>query len=143
MTPVELEGNPTLIPVVAAALIDAQGRVLMQQRRFGGAHGGLWEFPGGKVEPAESLESALLRELAEELEITIDRTALAPLAFAANADEPHVILLYTCRAWSGAVRCLAGETAAWFSPAELPALAMPPLDVPLARALREHLARSI
>lgn len=127
--------DPATIPVVAAALIAADGRVLMQQRKHGGALGGLWEFPGGKVEAGETPAAALTRELAEELDITV---AMADLTYVASASEPgnpHVILLYACRRWSGTPQCLAGEAIAWVAPAGLLALEMPPLDVPLAQEL--------
>lgn len=132
---------PTVVPVVAAALIDREGRVLMQRRRLDSAHGGLWEFPGGKVEAGESPESALLREIDEELAIALDPAALEPLSFASDPAlppaprAPHVILLYTCRRWQGEPQCRAGEEIAWFASADLAMLAMPPLDYPLARAL--------
>ena len=119
-----------MIPVVAVALIDNEQRVLMQQRRIGGAHGGLWEFPGGKVEAAETLQSALLREIEEELGIHSAKDSLKPLSFAATADEPYVVLLYTCRAWQGTPVCLEGEGIAWVPAQDLLGLAMPPLDVP-------------
>ena len=142
----DLEKNLTLVPVVALALIDDAGRVLLQQRRQGGAHGGLWEFPGGKIKPAETPEMALVREIDEELGITIDAGKLAALAFASDPAqppgprEPYVILLYTCRSWIGDAQCLAGESIRWFSAKELADMAgqagaMPPLDVPLAQAL--------
>jgi len=137
----ELEIFSTMVPVVAAALIDGGGRVLMQRRPPHKAHGGLWEFPGGKIEPGESPESALLREIEEELAITLDPQAMAPLTFASDPAlppaprAPHVILLYTCRAWQGAPRPLEGGEIGWFAPAKLAALAMPPLDYPLARAV--------
>ncbi len=130
-----------MIPVVAVALIDGEQRVLMQQRRIGGAHGGLWEFPGGKVEPGETLQTALLREIEEELGITLAADALCPLSFAATAEEPYVVLLYICRAWQGTPRCLEGEGIAWVPALDLLDQAMPPLDVPLARALQECLQR--
>lgn len=136
-----LENNPTFVPVVAAALVRPNRQVLMQQRRFAGAHGGLWEFPGGKIEPGESPESALIREIAEELDIVLDPAALAPLAFASDPAlppaprAPHVILLYKCLSWTGEPRCLAGEAIAWVPFDDLPCLAMPPLDIPLARTL--------
>ena len=136
----------TVIPVVAVALIGSDGRVLMQQRRFKAMHGGLWEFPGGKVEPSESPESALLREIDEELGIRIDSQSLIATAFASDPAlppaprVPHVILLYTCRRWDGEPRCLDGEQIAWVQPGDLAGLAMPPLDYPLARQLVKLLA---
>lgn len=130
---------PTIIPVVAAALIDRGGHVLMQQRRTGSEHGGFWEFPGGKVEPGESLTESLCRELSEELGIILDAAALEPLNFASDPALPYVILLYTCRTWAGEPQCLDGEAIGWFAIGEIAALPMPPLDVPLARALKDHL----
>jgi len=136
-----MEIMPTFVPVVAAALIDASGRVLMQRRRLGTAHGGLWEFPGGKIEPGESPESALLREIDEELDIALDPASLEPLSFSSDPAlppeprAPHVILLYSCRAWRGEPQARVGEAIAWFEPDALPGLAMPPLDYPLVRAL--------
>lgn len=130
-----------MIPVVAVALIAPGPSILMQQRRRDRAHGGLWEFPGGKVEPGESPESALIREIAEELGVTLQAADLAPLAFASDPAQPpsprqpHVILLYTCRRWEGEPRCLDGEAIAWTAPDALIALPMPPLDIPLAKAL--------
>jgi 8-oxo-dGTP diphosphatase len=132
---------PTTIPVVAVALIDGEGRVLMQQRRHAAEHGGLWEFPGGKVEAGESLEESLCREIAEELGLNLATGALDPLSFASAPGQPYVILLYTCRNWAGMPQCLDGEAIAWFAPEMIADLAMPPLDVPLARALIEHLKR--
>jgi 8-oxo-dGTP diphosphatase len=137
----DLPKIPTFVPVVAIALIAPDRRILMQQRRADRAHGGLWEFPGGKVEAGESPESALIREIAEELGIVIDHLALEPLTFASDPAQPpaprqpHVILLYTCRIWSGEPRCLDGDCIAWIAPEDLMALPMPPLDVPLAKAL--------
>ena len=130
---------PTVIPVVAVALIDRAGRVLMQRRRLQAEHGGLWEFPGGKVEPGETLVSALLREVLEELGLVLEPSALEPLSFAESPAQPHVILLYTCRNWTGDPVCLEGEEIGWFVPAALADLAMPPLDVPLAQALRDSI----
>lgn len=130
-----------MIPVVALALIDGDGRVLMQRRPVDKAHGGLWEFPGGKVEPAETLAAALIREITEELAITLSPAALTPLSFATHPDQPHVVLLYTCRAWQGEPVSQEGAEVAWFDPAALADLAMPPLDVPLAGFLCDVLKR--
>jgi len=138
---------PTIVPVVAVALIGADGRVLLQKRRAGARHGGLWEFPGGKVEPRESLESALLREIDEELGIALRREALRPVTFSADpapGGDRHVILLYTCRAWAGEPRCPeqnpAGEAIGWFTPAEAATLEVPPLDVALVAQLARIVA---
>jgi 8-oxo-dGTP diphosphatase len=130
-----VQNNPTIIPVVAGALIAADGRILLHQRKLGGALGGLWEFPGGKVEPGETPHAALIRELEEELGVAIDPADLAYLARASEPGNPHVILLYTCRRWRGEPVCLTGEGIAWVAPTELLTHAMPPLDVPLAEAL--------
>lgn len=132
-----MEELPTVVPVVAVALLRDDGCVLMQQRPFAKAHGGLWEFPGGKVDAGETLESALIREIEEELGITLTADALSPLTFAALPGDPFVILLYTCRHWTGHPQCLEGEAIGWFDAAGLEYLSMPPLDVPLARALKE------
>ena len=125
--------------VVAVALIAADRRVLMQRRRPEAQHGGLWEFPGGKVEAAETLTSALVREIEEELGLTLEADDLVPLARAADPDGAVVIDLYTCHRWSGTPRCLDADAIGWFAPDRLPDLAMPPLDVPLAKALLELL----
>jgi 8-oxo-dGTP diphosphatase len=141
MEGIELPNIPTMVPVVAVALIAQDRRVLLQRRREDREFGGLWEFPGGKIEAGESPESALLREVAEELGIALDPVALAPLSFASDPRlppvprQPHVILLYTCRSWTGEPRCLDASALGWFAPAELRQLPMPPLDVPLAEAL--------
>ena len=128
---------PTEIPVVALALIDLSGRVLMQKRRPGGRHGGLWEFPGGKQECGESPESALVREIAEELGIALDASALRFVARSSVPDEPFVLTLYTARAWRGEPRCLEGEAIGWFTPTAAARLAVPPLDLPLLARLPE------
>lgn len=136
-----MEDSSTPVLVVAVALISPDRRVLMQLRHRNAEHGGLWEFPGGKVEGKESLESALLREIDEELGVELDPMSLVPLAFSSDPAlppaprAPHVILLYTCRSWLGEPRCRQGEGIAWFAPKTLPELAMPPLDYPLAQAL--------
>ena len=130
-----------LVPVVAVALIGADGRVLMQRRRLSRAHGGLWEFPGGKVEGGESPEQAAVREMAEELAVVIAPAALIPVGFASDPAQPsaprqpHLILLYLCRQWDGDPQCLDAEAIAWVAPGALQDLTMPPLDYPLAAAL--------
>ncbi|MEN9718577.1 MAG: hypothetical protein RIQ99_1455 [Pseudomonadota bacterium] len=132
-----------MIPVVAVALVAPDGRVLMQRRRLGGAHGGLWEFPGGKVEAAESADQALIREAAEELGITLTAADLSALTFATRPGDPYGVLLYLCRHWCGTPACLDGEEIAWIAPDALLQLAMPPLDVPLAEAVKEVLEKTI
>jgi len=121
--------------VVAAALFDARGRVLMHRRPMAKHHGGLWEFPGGKVESGESPPVALARELAEELAITVDPSDLVPCAFATETREAEaarvVILLYSCTTWVGEVRAVEGEGIDWRFPAACGDLAMPPLDCDL------------
>ncbi|MDR2857670.1 MAG: (deoxy)nucleoside triphosphate pyrophosphohydrolase [Novosphingobium sp.] len=127
--------------VVAAALIDSGNRILLQRRRLGSEHGGLWEFPGGKVEAGETPQIALLREIEEELGAHLDPAALTPLSFASDTiappppRRPVVILFYTSRIWRGELVCRDGEEIRWFGIDELSALEMPPLDYPLAEVL--------
>ena len=123
--------------VVAAALADAEGRVLLQQRPQGKAMAGLWEFPGGKVEQDEVPEAALVRELEEELGISIEPGALAPVAFAsAPVGGRHMILLlYLCRQWRGDPEPLHATALEWLRPAEMAPGEMPPADRPLIAAL--------
>ena len=127
-----LQKFPTLT-VVAAALVDSQGRVLLQQRAPGRAMAGLWEFPGGKVESGERPEAALVRELDEELGIAVDADSLSPAAFASadNGGRHMLLLLYLCREWSGEPAALDAAELKWVRPAEMEALAMPPADEPL------------
>mgnify|MGYP000219762145 CR=1 FL=1 len=132
---------PTTVWVVAVALVDAEDRVLMQLRRQDREHGGLWEFPGGKVEADETPGQSLCREIAEELDLVIEPGELVPVSFATRPDLPHVILLYTCRTWRGEPSCLDGEEIAWFKREDILSLDMPPLDVPLAQALLNQLKR--
>jgi 8-oxo-dGTP diphosphatase len=133
----ELPRIPTWIPVVAVALGRADGRWLMHRRPPEKHHGGLWEFPGGKVEPDEVPDFALEREIREELGIALDRASLAPASFARSHHEdgatPIVILLYKSSVWKGEPQALEGGEVGWFLPAEIFALPMPPLDVELAR----------
>jgi 8-oxo-dGTP diphosphatase len=119
--------------VVAAALVDAEGRILLQQRSLDRSMPGLWEFPGGKVEAGETPETALIRELREELGIDTDEACLAPAAFASHpVDGQHmVLLLYICRKWRGAPAALDAAALRWVRPADMFALPMPPADIPL------------
>jgi 8-oxo-dGTP diphosphatase len=126
-----------LLIVVAAALTDDEGRVLMQRRPAGKMHGGLWEFPGGKIESGESPEAALVRELAEELAIVVEPGDLTPRAFAtAPAGERILLLLYNCSRWQGEVQAIEADALIWRRPADLLDLPMPPADLPLVAALR-------
>lgn len=138
-----METRPTLLTVVALALLGPGDEVLMQRRPEDRAHGGMWEFPGGKVEPGEGPAAALVREIAEELAISIDEADLVPLTFAASpgteSSRPLVLLLYTCRRWAGTPVPEAGAALQWLPAEALCALPMPPLDVPLATALQRHL----
>ena len=128
--------------VVAGAMHRADGRWLMHRRPEGKHHAGLWEFPGGKVEPAEMPADALVRELAEELGISCLVGDCTPVGFAetgaGEAGRPIVILLYTVAQWEGEPRALEGGAAEWFTPAEALALPKPPLDVKLAQALFQN-----
>ncbi|HEX8309474.1 MAG TPA: (deoxy)nucleoside triphosphate pyrophosphohydrolase [Allosphingosinicella sp.] len=128
----KLQKIPTLV-VVAAALVDGDRRVLLQKRAAGRAMAGLWEFPGGKVEEGERPESALARELEEELGIAIDIESLAPAAFASadNGGRNMLLLLYLCRQWRGEPRPLDAEALKWVRTEEMAALPMPPADGPL------------
>ncbi|WP_375272452.1 (deoxy)nucleoside triphosphate pyrophosphohydrolase [Sphingomonas sp.] len=123
--------------VVAAALVDASGRVLMQQRAAGKAHAGLWEFPGGKVESDETAVDALARELREELDIIVDVADLQPIDFA--IDRRVILLLFACRRWRGTAIGLAADALQWDDPASLAILPMPPPDVALAERLADRL----
>ncbi len=132
--------------VVAAALFDRAVRVLMHQRPLAKHHGGLWEFPGGKVENGESPEAALARELAEELGIAVDSRDLERVAFATGplerGDGALVILLYSCRKWQGDPRAIEGEAIAWLDPRACNALDLAPLDRVLLADLVAHQGRS-
>ena len=124
--------------VVAAALVDPEGRALLQQRSPGRQMEGLWEFPGGKVDAGERPEAALVRELQEELGISVAESSLAPAAFASAAlGERHLILLlYVCRSWSGEPHPLDASALKWVKPEEMLTLEMPPADKPLIGLLQ-------
>jgi 8-oxo-dGTP diphosphatase len=128
-----------LVLVAAAALLDARGRVLIARRPAGKALAGLWEFPGGKVEPGESPEAALIRELKEELDVTVAEDALEPIAFASHPyPDFHLLMpLYAVRRWSGAPTALAHDALEWASPSALKDYPMPPADAPLLARLIE------
>jgi 8-oxo-dGTP diphosphatase len=130
-----------LLIVVACALVDADGRVLLAQRPEGKALAGLWEFPGGKLEAGERPEPALIRELAEELGITVKEECLAPLTFASHAyPEFHLMMpLYVCRRWTGMVQSMEGQALKWVKPRAMRELPMPPADLPLIAHLEDAL----
>jgi 8-oxo-dGTP diphosphatase len=119
-----------LVLVAACALVDPDARVLIAQRPAGRPMAGLWEFPGGKVEAGERPENTLIRELKEELGITVDETCLAPLTFASHSyPDFHLLMpLYVCRRWQGTVKPLEGQTFAWVRPNRLREYPMPPAD---------------
>ena len=127
--------------VAAVALVDRDGRVLLAQRPEGKEMAGLWEFPGGKVEPGETPEAALIRELDEELGIGTWESCLAPLTFASHAyDRFHLLMpLYACRKWAGSPAPREAQALAWVRPREMPAYPMPPADRPLVAMLRDFL----
>ena len=130
-----------LLLVVAAALVDADNRVLLAQRPEGKQLAGLWEFPGGKIDAGERPEDALIRELREELGITVKPPCLAPLTFASHAyDDFHLLMqLYVCRRWEGLVQPLDGQALKWVRPNDLRGYPMPPADAPLIPALQDLL----
>ena len=142
--PVTPPATPPATPVVlvsAVALIDRDGRVLLAQRPAGKQMAGLWEFPGGKIEPGETPEAALIRELDEELGIDTAESCLAPLTFASHAYEDfHLLMMvFVCRKWSGAARPIEGGDLAWVRPARLRDYEMPPADLPLIPVLQDLL----
>jgi 8-oxo-dGTP diphosphatase len=130
-----------VILVVACALIDPDGRVLLAQRPPDKAMGGLWEFPGGKVEPGETPEATLIRELAEELGIAVQEACLAPFTFASHAyTDFHLLMpLYVCRRWEGTPRALEHAALKWVRPKEMGDYPMPAADLPLVPMLRDLL----
>ncbi len=135
------DGGLPIVLVAAGALVDADGRVLIARRPEGKAMAGLWEFPGGKVEPGETPEASLIRELREELGIETRSSCLAPVAFASHgyADFHLLMPLFACRVWQGEPRPLEHAELAWAMPARLADYAMPPADLPLIGLLRDLL----
>lgn len=129
------------ILVVAAALIDRDGRVLLAQRPPNKSMAGLWEFPGGKVEDGENPEDSLIRELNEELGIDTWGSCLAPLSFASHSYEDfHLLMpLFACRKWIGTPMAMEGQVLKWVSKNDLKNYAMPPADIPLIAAIRDWL----
>lgn len=140
----ERMGAPDAKPVVlvvAVALVDVDGRVLIAKRPPGKKLAGLWEFPGGKVDPGETPENALIRELKEELGIDTRLSCLAPLTFASHSyDDMHLLMpLYACRVWKGDPVPKEGQELAWVRPVRMKDYPMPPADVPLVAMLRDLL----
>jgi 8-oxo-dGTP diphosphatase len=144
--PTKLAGTDMLL-VSAVALIDRDGRVLLAQRPEGKAMAGLWEFPGGKIEPGETPETALIRELDEELGINTAASCLAPLSFTShsygasdNRAAFHLLMmLYVCRRWQGRPQPIEGGALKWVRPQQLRDFPMPEADIPLIAALQDLL----
>ena len=139
--PARASADKPLVLVVAAALVDPDGRVLITRRPEGKAMAGLWEFPGGKLQEGETPEQALVRELREELAVDTKDSCLAPLAFASHdyADFHLLMPLFVCRVWQGEPQALEGQALAWVRPARLRDYPMPPADEPLVALLRDYL----
>lgn len=135
------EGPAPVLLVVAAAMVDPDGRVLLAQRPEGKNLAGLWEFPGGKLEEGETPEAALVRELREELGVETEASCLAPIAFASHTYETfHLLMpLFALRKWAGTPRPLEAAALAWARPNEMRDYPMPPADLPLIAQLRDLL----
>ena len=131
----------TVLLVAACALVDPDGRVLIARRPEGKPMAGLWEFPGGKVEPGELPEATVIRELKEELAVDVTEACLAPLTFASHSyDEFHLLMpLYICRRWEGTVTAQEGQEVKWVRPIRLRDYPMPPADIPLISHLTDLL----
>lgn len=125
--------------VVACALVDAAGRILLQQRPPGKPMAGLWEFPGGKVECRETPEEALVREIAEELGIVVELPVPAAFASAPLGERHLLLLLYICRGWKGDLAAAEGQSLAWVDLADMRGMPMPPADEPLIDLLEKLL----
>lgn len=138
-----MSGGETLpmLLVVACALVDADGRVLLAQRPEGKKLAGLWEFPGGKVEPGETPEAALIRELQEELGVITREACLAPLTFASHSYESfHLLMpLFVCRRYEGTPKGQEGQALKWVRPRDMRDVPMPPADEPLIATLIDML----
>ncbi|MBL4596284.1 MAG: 8-oxo-dGTP diphosphatase MutT [Robiginitomaculum sp.] len=132
-----------ILLVVAGALVDADGRVLITQRPAGKQWAGKWEFPGGKIHAGETPEAALVRELREELSIDPCESCLQSFAFSSvSYPDFHLLLaLYVCRQWDGIVRAAEGQALKWVKPDQLHHMQMPPADIPLAAEIRDRLRR--
>ena len=136
-----MSADTKVVLVSAVALVDVDGRVLLAQRPAGKSMAGLWEFPGGKVEPGESPEAALIRELKEELGIDTWQSCLAPLTFASHAyDDFHLLMpVFVCRKWEGTPQPKEGQTLKWAPVNTLRDYPMPPADIPLIAMMRDML----
>jgi 8-oxo-dGTP diphosphatase len=139
-SPARPAGLP-VVTVVAVALLDADHRVLLAQRPEGKTMAGLWEFPGGKIEPGETPEAALIREVREELDVDVRESCLAPLTFASHSYETfHLLMpLYICRTWRGRPTPREGQRLAWVAAQRLRDYPMPPADLPLISVLQDWL----
>jgi 8-oxo-dGTP diphosphatase len=134
---IQHRGTVNVVLVVACALVDTDGRVLLAQRPPGKPMAGLWEFPGGKIQAGERPEESLIRELEEELGIVVKEACLSPLTFASHTyPDFHLLMpLYVCRRWEGTVRGCEGQQLAWVRPNKLRDYPMPPADEPLVSHL--------
>ncbi len=137
-----MEKYPTMLFVVAAALTNERDEILLQKRPEGRSMAGLWEFPGGKIEPGETSESALVRELKEELGVVIAPENLIPLTFASEPLEHQhlLLLLYVCRHWRGEPKPIESPEMCWASIEHMRKLAMPPADAPFIEVLERYLS---